>query len=206
MLNFLTLALAIVAAPDVASPVRAGLPAAQAIAARYDRAVVVVERPQSSGAVQKSQGFFISSTGLLCTILPGARVGDVVVIDNDEIRGGAVVVVDEDGLALVAVNGATDVAALGVSAGGKPSLWMVGLSRSDAGVQGALGGLEGESGGRWRLLLPLPRGAPILDDKNDVVAIAVVGRGGGLLEALPVKRLKALVARLPDQPVGADSP
>lgn len=197
-MSFLALALVvIVAAPDVAAPVRAGLPAAQAIAARYEPAVVVVERPQASGSVQKSQGFFISSTGLLCTILPGARVGDVVVVDNDDIRGGVVVVIDEDGLALVAVNEAIDVAALGVSAGEKPSPWMVGLSRSDAGVQGALGGLESESAGRWRLLLPLPRGAPILDEKNDVVAIALVGRGGGLLEALPVRRLKALVARLP---------
>ena len=195
-MSFLAVALVLMGAPDVAPPTR-GLPAAKAIATRYESAVAVVERPQSSGSVQQSQGFFVSSGGLLCTVLPGAAVGDVVVVDNDDIRGGVVVVIDEDGLALIAVNEAEDVAALGVSAGEKPSLWMVGLSRSEAGVQGALGGLEGESGGRWRLLLPLPRGAPILDEKNDVVAIAMVGRGGGLLEALPVKRLKALVARLP---------
>ena len=195
-MSFLAVALVLMGAPDVAAPTR-GLPAAKAIASRYESAVAVVERPQSSGAVQRSQGFFISSAGLLCTILPGAAVGNVVVVDNDDIRGGVVVVIDDDGLALIAVNDATDVAALGVSAGEKPSLWMVGLSRSESGVHGALGGLEGESGGRWKLLLPLPRGAPILDDKNDVVAIAVVGRGGGLLDALPVRRLKALVARLP---------
>lgn len=188
------IALLLIAAPSAP-------PAAKTVATRYAAAVAVVERAAAGTTTQKSQGFFISSNGLLCTVLPGAKAGDEVSIDNDEVRRGVVSVVDEDGLALVDVAGAVDVDALGVSISEKPSTWMVGLSRVKAGngtaVQGAVGGLEGDTHGRWRLLLPLPRGAPVLDDKNQVVAIAVVSRGGGFIDALPIQRLKALVARLP---------
>lgn len=175
------------------------MPSAKDVASRYAAAVVVVERALPSGQTQKSQGFFVSSNGVLVTVLPGARVGDVVSVDDDEGSDdkGVVSAVDEDGLALVDVKGAVDVAALGVSRSGKPSAWMVGLSRDHGAVQGALGGLEEDRGARWRLLLPLPRGAPVLDDNNEVVAVAVRGLGGGQLDALPIARVKALVARLP---------
>lgn len=175
------------------------LPSAKDVAARYANAVVVVERALPSGQTQKSQGFFLSSNGVLCTVLPGARVGDAVVVDDDEGSddNGVVSAVDEDGLALVDVKGVVDAAALGVSRSGKASTWMVGLSREKGAVQGVVGGVEEDRGDRWRLLLPLPRGAPVVDDNNDVVAVAVRGLGGGQIEALTVSRLKALVARLP---------
>lgn len=175
------------------------MPSARDVAARYAAAVVVVERALPSGTVQKSQGFYVASSGVLVTVLPGAKVGDAVSVDDDEgdDDGGVISAVDDDGLALVDVKGKVDVAALGVSRSGKPSTWMVGLSREKGAVQGALGGLEEDRGGRWRLLLPLPRGAPVLDDNNDVVAVAVRGLGGGQLEAVSVARVKALVARLP---------
>lgn len=187
----------------------AAMPAPQSVAARYAAAVVVVERATPAGT-QKSQGFFLSASGVLCTVLPGARPGDAVVVRGepddaaggtagDEAAAGVVSVVDDEGLALVQVS--VEVhrvhAALGVSSSEQPSTWLVGLSRDKGGVQGALGGVERRGADRWSLLLPLPRGAPILDDDNAVVAIALTSRGGGQIEALPVWRLKALAARLP---------
>ena len=185
--------------PLVLALLLVAMPSAKDVATRYAAAVVVVERSLASGAVQKSQGFFVSSSGVLVTVLPGAKVGDVVSVDDDEGSDdtGVVSAVDEDGLALVDVKGVVDVAALGVSRSGKPSTWMIGLSRDHGAVQGALGGLEEDRGARWRLLLPRPRGAPVLDDNNEVVAVAVKGLGGGQLEAVTVARVKALVARLP---------
>jgi hypothetical protein len=188
----------------VAAALAAGMPLPQEVARRYGAAVVVVERPGGDRPPQRSQGFFVSSTGLLCSLLPGAREGDAVIVHSETPRGdqpeaGVVVVVDVDGLALVQVKDVVDVAALGVSTKETPTRWLVGLAREGAGVQGMLGGLEGvppDRGDRWRVMLPLPRGAPILDEANDVVAIAVKGLGGGLVEALPVGKLKALAARL----------
>ncbi len=181
-------------APDTRAQAR--MPQPQEVARRYAGAVVVVavagaDRPESS------QGFFVSSTGLLCTLLPGAHVGDAVLVSADKVEAGVVVVVDADGLALVQVKEAVDVAALGISSRQRPTRWLVGLARAEAGVQGMLGGVEHQAPDRWRVMLPLPRGAPILDDDNDVIAIAVRRLGGGLIDALPVQRLKALAARLP---------
>ncbi len=183
----------------------AALPVPKEVAARYAAAVVVVER-STSGGLQKSQGFFVSSSGLLCTVLPGAKAGDVVMVRGDEAQRGAVAAVDDEGLALVQVQGTIDPArpwaALGVSVTEKPSTWMVGLWRDKDGVQGASGGVEHRladksSEERWLLLLPAPRGAPIVDSDNAVVAIAMSSRGGGSIDALPVRRLKQLAARLP---------
>ncbi|MDP2345057.1 MAG: hypothetical protein Q8O67_29200 [Deltaproteobacteria bacterium] len=183
----------------VAALLAVGMPLPQEVARRYAGAVVVVERAVPDRAPQKSHGFFVSSAGLLCSLLPGAREGDAVIVHADKAEDGVVVVVDGDGLALVQVKGVVDVAALGVSAKETPTRWLVGLARADGGVQGMLGGLEAalpNQGDRWRVMLPLPRGAPILDEHNDVVAIAVKGLGGGLIEALPVRHLKALAAKL----------
>lgn len=187
----------------VAAVVASGMPLPQEVARRYAGAVVVVERSVPDRAVQKSQGFFVSSAGLLCSLLPGAQAGDAVTVQGDKAEeqaaAGVVVVVDAQGLALVQVESVVDVAALGVSAKETPTRWLVGLARADAGVQGMLGGLEAalpNQGDRWRVMLPLPRGAPILDEQNDVVAIAGKGLGGGLIEALPVRHLKALAAKL----------
>ena len=181
----------------VAFVVAAGMPLPQEIARRYAGAVVVVERGAEGRKPQQSQGFFISSGGLLCTLLPGAAVGDAVRVRGQGAwQQGFVVVVDTDGLALVQVEAGAVVDALGVSQHERPTQWLVGLVRQESSVQGMLGGLEERGDDRWRVMLPLTRGAPILDDHNDVVAVAVKGLGGGLIEAVPVRRLKALAARM----------
>ena len=182
------------------------MPLPQEVARRYAAAVVVVELPLgTAGVAIKSQGFFVSSAGLLFTLLPGAHAGDAVSVSGEQDAAGVVVVVDGDGLALVQVKDVVDGAALGVSAQEQATQWLVGLARADAGVQGMLGGREtgddtpakaGPNGERWRVLLPVPRGSPILDDKNEIVAVAVKGLGGGLIEALPARRLKVLAARI----------
>jgi hypothetical protein len=70
----------------------------------------------------------------------------------------------------------------------------VGLVRDEGGVRGVAGEVVEERGDRWRLLLPVPRGAPILDERNDVVAVATASHGAGAIDAVPVARLRALAA------------
>jgi hypothetical protein len=186
------------AAPH-AKAVRTARPA-QATAERYGAAVVVV----TIGA-RRAHGFFVSSAGVLCTVLPGARAGDAVVVQTsgDGDAEGVVAVVDDDGLALVqvATDAGTTRAALGVA--GDASVagrWLVGLSRDERGVvRGALGDVVDADAARLRLLLPLPRGAPVLNEKNEVVAVAVAGHEAGIVPALPAARIVALARRLTAQ-------
>lgn len=166
------------------------IPAAKGVARRYAEAIVTVER--SSGAA--SQGFFLSSSGMLCTVLPGAAVDEAVTVTG-EVGGvpAVIVAIDPDGLALVNLVTAptSPLTALGVSGDGTMSRWLVGLSRGKRGVEAVVGGEE--QGG---LLLPVPRGAPILNDRDDVVAVAKKGLGGGRIEHIPVARVRALAQRL----------
>jgi hypothetical protein len=174
---------------------------AQAVADRYGAAIVVV-----AAGTRRAHGFFVSSDGILCTVLPGARPGDGVVLDRDE-TAGTVAVVDDDGLALVVVpTPAGSVrAALGVAAvDGLTDRWLVGLARDDRGVvRGALGDLIDEHAARLRLLLPLPRGAPVLNRKNEVVAVAVTGHSAGVVQAVPSSRVRSLAGRLRTSPTDA---
>lgn len=169
------------------------------VARRYADAVVVVTRPCGALATSpcnhtRSQAFFVSSDGLLATVLPGASSGDVVEVDDGGAkRAGLVRVSDDDGLALVQLEPAPDapVTALAVGEGGGGQRWLIGLQRDHRGVQAVVGGEETAS----RLLVPVPRGAPILDERLQVVAIARRNRGGGTIDALPVARLRALATR-----------
>jgi len=166
----------------------------QAVADRYGAAVVVVRHGE-----RRAHGFFVSSDGVLATVLPGARPGDRVTVgDLDE--AGAVAVVDDDGLALVRVPTAADTprAALAVANDdGAAGRWLVGLSRDErGGVEGTLGDVVERDDARWRVLLPLPRGAPVLNDRAVVVAVAARGHVAGVVEAVPSARLRQLAARL----------
>ncbi len=197
-----------------------GLPPVQAVADRYRDAVVLV---QAGG--RRAQGFFVSSDGLVATVLPGVRVGDVIRVVGDAVaegggrRGsgiaGVVVVVDDDGLALASTarpggiddardgdgdrDGGVGVrgAALGVAEDDRVvGRFVVGLSREGPGVTGAAGEVDDRAAARWRLLLPVPRGAPLLDERSVVVAVVVQARGAGRVEAVPAGRLRALARRL----------
>jgi hypothetical protein len=174
----------------IGAPSASAIPAARGLASRYAEAIVTVER--SSRAA--SQGFFVSSSGMLCTVLPGGVVDEAVTVSGE---GGGVpaviVAIDPDGLALVNLLTApmSPLTALGVSGDGTMSRWLVGLSRGKRGVEAVVGGEE--QGG---LLLPVPRGAPILNDRDDVVAVARKGLGGGRIEHIPVARVRALAQRL----------
>lgn len=171
----------------------AALPPANELARRYADAVVVVDHDDDGPgphAAQHSQGFFVSSSGLLCTVLPQARVGDAVVVVGAERWRGVVVAVDVDeGLALVSVplDPNAPVAALGLSGDGARSRWLVGLMRDARGVSAVVGGEE-EHG----LLLPVPRGAPVFNANNVVVAVARRSKGGGAITVIGIDRLKVL--------------
>ena len=166
------------------------IPAAQGVARRYAEAIVTVERSSRAS----SQGFFVSSSGMLCTVLPGAAVDEVVTVTGE---GGSlpavVVAIDADGLALVNLRTPplSPLTALGVSGDGTLSRWLVGLSRGKQGVEAVVGGEE-----QGLLLVPVPRGAPVLNDRDDVVAVARKGLGGGRIEHIPVARVRALAHRL----------
>ena len=168
------------------------LPPANELARRYADAVVVVDHDDDGPGphgVQHSQGFFVSSSGLLCTVLSQAAVGDAVVVVGAEKWQGSVVAVDDEGLALVSValDPTSPVAALGLSGDGARSRWLVGLMRDARGVSAVVGGEE-EHG----LLLPVPRGAPVFNEQNVVVAVARRSRGGGAITVIGIERLKAL--------------
>ncbi len=158
-----------------------------AVARRYAEGIVMVRR----GASQSAQGFLVSSSGLVCSVLPGVKVHDVVAVSADETLGNAAVVAaDADGLCLAQLTPApsSPLTALGISADGKRSRWLVGLSRGADGVSATVGG--GEDGGV--LLVPVPRGAPILNSADDVVAVVVRRRGGGSVDVISAARVKKL--------------
>lgn len=207
----LAFALALTLLGGVASVARA-MPSPVDVARRYADAIVVVTRPcpTKAGActVVTAQGFFVSSAGLLASVLPGVVRGDVVEVgDGATTRRGLVDAVDDDGLALVRLEPAPEapLTALAVADRTAARRWLVGLHRDDRGVQAVVGGEEQGA----RLLVPVPRGAPILDEALQVVAIARRSRGGGSIEALPVERLHALAkraAREAVRDVSADAP
>lgn len=196
----MSVALALLIAVSSSSPssppsASRGLPPANAFARRYDEAIVVVRHDDDGPgphAAREQQGFFVSSTGVLCTVLHGAAIDDLVDVVGAAPMQGRVVAVDDDGLALVqvVVDEATPVTALGLSRDGRFTPWLVGLAREARGVSAVIGGEE-----RSGLLVPVPRGAPVLDDNGAVVAIATRNRGGGAVAALPVARLQALATR-----------
>jgi hypothetical protein len=188
------------------APSARALPSAVDVARRYADAVVRVARPcpttTTACTAVSAQGFFVSSAGMLVSVLPGVVRGDVVeVTDGGSTRRGRVDAVDDDGLALVQIEPAPDapVTALAVAERAGAGRWLIGLHRDDRGVQAVVGGEERDN----RLLVPVPRGAPVLDERLEVVAIARRSRGGGSIDALPVARLHALAKRAAEAAIDA---
>lgn len=193
------------------APAAHAVPSAIDVARRYADAVVLVARPcptkTTACTAVSAQGFFVSSAGLLASVLPGVVRGDVVEITDGTAKDGAVTrrgvidIVDDDGLALVQLEPAPDapVTALAVAERTTARRWLIGLHRDERGVQAVVGGEEQGT----RLLVPVPRGAPVLDERLEVVAIVKRGRGGGSVDALPVERLHAIAKRAAEAAVAA---
>jgi hypothetical protein len=183
------------------TPAAPAAPSAVDVARRYADAIVRVVRPCSKTAPTctpiVAQGFFVSSTGMLASVLPGVVRGDLVEVDDGvATRRARVDAVDADGLALLQLEPGPDtpVTALAVASRMAGGPWLIGLHRNERGVQAVVGGAERDA----RVLLPVPRGAPILDERLQVVAIARRSRGGGSTDTLPVDRLQALASRAAD--------
>ncbi len=177
------------------SPTNA-LPPAATFATRYGDAVVEVAFDVDGPGPKKpqhSQGFFVSSSGLLCTVLDGADVGSAVLVTGVGLGTGTVVAVDRTGLALVQTTTTEPVTALGVSRDGAHSRWLIGLSRGPKGTQAVLGG---DDDAPHTLLLPLPRGAPVLNDAGEVVAVVRYQKGGGRSVVVDVAVMTTLAASL----------
>ena len=142
------------------------------------------------GRAQPAHGFFVSSSGMLCTVMPRLDVGHRLEVSADAFVGHAVVVAaDSDGLALAELTPAppAPMTALGLSPAGTGSRWLVGLMRSAKGVSAVVGAAEAVG-----VMVPVPVGAPILNDADDVVAVASRRRGGGIVDVIPAARVIAL--------------
>jgi hypothetical protein len=164
------------------------LPPAASVARRYAEGVLHLEL--QGPVAKKAQGFFVSSSGLLCTVMTRIKVGDRLAVSGDAFVGHAdVVAADADGLALAQLTPApaTPVTALGMSPDGTRSRWLVGLMRSDKGVSAVVGGEEAVG-----MMVPVPQGAPILNDRDDVVAVVSRRRGGGTVDVIASARVLAL--------------
>lgn len=177
------------------------LPPAAVFATRYGDAVVEVSFDVDGAGPKKpqhSQGFYVSSSGLLCTVLDGVDVGDLVDVHADAASTTATVMaVDRRGLVLLQTTTSTSavpVTALGVSRDGVHSRWLIGLVRGPKGTSAVLGG---DDDAPHTLMLPVPRGAPVLNDAGDVVAVVRFQKNGGRSVVLDVAVLTALVQTLP---------
>jgi hypothetical protein len=190
--------------PNRARPAHLARPTPGAsVIARYGAAVVSIVWKN-----ERSQGFFVSSEGVLCTVLPGAHMGDDVLVqlsDADAQQStGKIAIIDDDGLALVVVATPTGGPRTALGVNGAPrrgGQWVLGLVR-DAGpvVRAVFGDVIHDKTTRWQLLLPVPRGTAVLDARNEVMAIATEARGAGVVHALPAARIVALAARLRASP------
>lgn len=187
------------------------LPPAAVFATRYGDAVVEVAFDVDGPGpkkVQRSQGFFVSSSGLLCTVLDGADVGDVVEVyaEGGSITG-AVVADDRSGLVLVQASLTSTtpvtapVSALGVSRDGVHSRWLIGLSRGPKGTSAVLGGDDDTP---HTLMLPVPRGAPVLNDAGEVVGVVRYQKNGGRSVVLDVAVMTTLAQTLPPRTTVSD--
>ena len=173
------------------------LPAAKEVAERYADAVVEVRVADGTRKPRASQGFYVSSSGILCAVLRGIPVGTAVEISPGSAspRRGVVVAVNDNGLALVQADlGAhTIVTALGLQPEGPSTTshahatWRLGLVRDSRGVQAVVGAADHHG-----TLVPVDVGAPILDQSLAVVAVAIRRRGGGRIDTVDVAPLRAL--------------
>lgn len=175
-------------------------PSVEDAAQRFGPAMLTVRHGQDEASV----GFFVSSSGTLATALPAGVTEVVVELSSGARRPGRVLARDESGVALVALQRtAADTAllpALAVSDEDRviaPQVWLLSVGVVEGRVEPSLGGLRRvDERGRWRLDLPVERGAPVLLDGR-VVAVVVARDGRTASVAAPAGRLRALASRLP---------
>lgn len=171
----------------------------EAAAARYGPALATLHY----GEAQQSVAFFVSSAGMAATALPADVAAVVVEGAGGERRPGRVVARDADGVALVQIErtaaDAAPLPALAVAAEDRvfaPQVWLLGLGVVEGRVEPALGGLRRvDDRGRWRLDLPLERGAPVVHD-GQVVAVVVARDGRTASVAVAAGRLRALAGQV----------
>lgn len=188
-----------------AAPVRAadrGPPSLQAVAARYGDALLVVYTMDGARA---GTGFFVASRGVGVATVQGGAPGDEVVVElaGGERRRGVVRAVD-GGSSLVLVEVVrlpkdAGFAALGLAKSARrpdEKAWLVGL---DVDAQGnaapMLGGVRRvDASGTWHIDVPCGPGAPVLDGKGRVVAVATSRAGRTASKGVSADRVRALLA------------
>lgn len=183
----------------------APLPRLSQLAARHQDAIV---RVLAADGRVLSSGFFVASVGYVVAAVPGARVGDGVVVElaTGARRRGVVARAEARGpLVIVAVAAASDDELFATlpfgsererargAEGGLPAGWLVALCHDDDGrVMPAAGGLrERDASGQWLLDLPCGRGAAVLSGER-VVAVTVRARGVTASTGVGVERVLAL--------------
>lgn len=191
------------------------LPPVGALAHNLGPAVVWLESESPRADRPRSVGFFVGTRGILAAVLPGATVGEGVrvrrhaaVDPGGAALSGVVRAVGEHGLVLVEVPPLLDSVgypALGLVDDKRarvPSTrsWLTGLCHHGDEVVGSIGGFDDLDGhGGWHLSLPCAPGAPVLLE-DEVVAIVVQNRGGGIALALPAAEIRALARTLTQAP------
>lgn len=183
-------------------------PSVEAAAARFGPALVTVRWAVD----QSSTGFLVSSTGTLATTLPEGIEEVVVELAGGDRRPGRLLTRDAEGVALVSLTlGDAPTAlpstmllpALAVASEDRvlaPQVWLLGVAVVEGRVEPSLGGLRRvDDRGRWRLDLPLDRGAPVLFEDR-VVAIVLARDGRTASIAVPSSHLRALAARVARPP------
>ncbi len=193
-----------------ASASAAPLPRLADLAARHQDAIV---RLLSHDGRVLSSGFFVATVGYVVAALPGAHVGDGVVVElaSGARRRGAVARTEPGGsLVIVAVSAANEdevFQALPLSRAAakerKPEGWLVALCHDAEGrVMPAAGGLrEIAADGSWLLDLPCGRGAAVLSGDR-VVGVTVRARGVTASTGVAIERVLALSRDLaPKRPV-----
>lgn len=198
----------------------APLPRLSQLAARHQDAIA---RVLALDGEVLSSGFFVASVGYLVAAVPGARVGDGVVIElsTGARRRGAIARVEREGaLVIVAVSAASDDELFATlpfgsegerartAASGLPAGWLVALCHDDEGrVMPAAGGRrERDESGQWLLDLPCGRGAAVLAGDR-VVGVTVRARGVTASTGVGVERVVALSRGLrPKRPTELLSP
>jgi hypothetical protein len=204
MLCALALTLVVASAAPPAARAGGGLPSVQAAASRYGDALLVV---YTSNGARAGTGFLVATRGVGITSIAGAQTGDDVVVElsSGERRKAKVIATDTASplvaVEIVRLDKDAAFAALGILKAGQKvdaAAWLLGLDVGQDGVsQATLGGLRKvDADGAWHIDLPCSPGAPILDQRGRVVAVATARAGQTAARGVSVDRVRALVGML----------
>lgn len=180
------------------------MPSVDAAFARHGPALVAVHA-QADGTDFTTTGFFVTSSGLVATVLPAVGGATVTLADGGTRPARAVARQDgppaEGLLTLLQVEAGADevFAALRVRSAPLPAslpVWWLALSMVEGRPSPSLGGARAREGhGRLRLDVPAAPGAPVLlDDEVAAVVVWRVDRTASM--AVDVSALVALAERV----------